>query len=173
MIPFPLEHSYLLKKEAIQVFGADLVIIYWVGSGETCKAVLTSNTRGIAICETQAHKNWVMENLSTFVKVQRLVNFDTNVVLKKPHELIDWEKKTALNITKHILNPTSIVTPPAMAGMRAETPGAASVASIVPGAASVAQVPGDASAPGGAAVVSAVPAVKPPTLLSGFGAGKL
>jgi len=55
------------------------------------KAVLSSNARGIAVCKSKAHKSWVMKNLEQFVAVHRLVNYDH--MPTKPPEVTAWEEK--------------------------------------------------------------------------------
>ena len=161
VIPFPREHSYLLKREAIQVFGVSVVVIYYAGAGESCKAVLTTNSRAIVVCESQRHKDWLIDNLTQFVKVQRLASVDPNALPKKPDELILWEKENVYKPSN--TTPMTVANLPAMAGMRAEVPSFVSVANVV-------AVPASTSGPSPSA---ATPIVKTPTLLSGFGAGKL
>jgi len=156
VIPFPREHSYLLRKEAIQVFGVGCVIIYYAGSGESCKAVLVSNIRAIVICESVAQRSWIQENLRNFVKVQRLVSADSRTP-QKPKELVKWEedaaKKKASAIVAAPQNSTLVGFRPDV--LRTET---VATPNLI-----VAPEP----------TAEAKPVIKPPTLLAGFGAGKL
>ena len=76
------EHSMLLGKELINVFGPDVVIIFDVGAGEMMKAALVMRILSIAIVPNKAHKEFVLEILRKFVAAMNLVNLNSDLPTK-------------------------------------------------------------------------------------------
>ena len=107
VIAFPKEIAYEFAREVINVFAIDTFVALHGASGESMKAVLLSNTRGICITTNQHHKAFIMANLIEFVKMHHLVTIPKNAI-PKPDECIAWENQQAARVRK-----TSTTTEPA------------------------------------------------------------
>ena len=76
------------------MFQPDVLVFMKVGSGQQLKAVLLTGhkqVRAVGLCNTAAHKHWVMGNLMDYVKNQRLIALSG--APKKSDALVAWEKK--------------------------------------------------------------------------------
>ena len=98
VIAFPKEIAYEFAREVINVFAIDTFVALHGASGESMKAVLLSNTRGICIALNQHHKAFILANLIDFVKMHHLVTIPKNAI-PKPDECIAWEKRCATPTT--------------------------------------------------------------------------
>ena len=94
VIAFPKEIAYEFAREVINVFAIDTFVALHGASGESMKAVLLSNTRGICVTLNQQHKAFILANLVDFVKMHHLVTIPKNGI-PKPDECIAWEKQQA------------------------------------------------------------------------------
>ena len=94
VIAFPREIAYEFAREVINVFAIDTFVALHGASGESMKAVLLSNTRGICVALNQHHKAFILANLVDFVKMHHLVTIPKNGI-PKPDECIAWEKQQA------------------------------------------------------------------------------
>ena len=111
VIAFPKEIDYEFAREVINVFGIDTFVALHGASGESMKAVLLSNTRGICITTNQHHKAFIMANLIEFVKMHHLVTIPKNAI-PKPDECIAWENQHATPIITSSTKLASNATPP-------------------------------------------------------------
>ena len=166
VIAFPKEIAYEFAREVINVFAIDTFIALHGASGESMKAVLLSNTRGICIALNQQHKAFILANLVDFVKMHHLVTIPKNAI-PKPDECIAWEKRCATPTT-----PATKAIPPQPGVLRGAT-SAAPVTSPTPRVDKIdANMP-----PENASVVSGSGqpriTVNPASAMIKFGAGKL
>ena len=89
-IPYPQEHHMQLGMELIHVFGADVVVLTEVGSGEMMQAVLQKHKFGVGFCSTPTQKKQVMIKLKNFAKLMNLVSLNDGP--GKSEELLMYEK---------------------------------------------------------------------------------
>ena len=82
-------------RGVINAFAIDIVVALHGASGESMKAVLLSNTRGICIAPNHHHKAFILTNVVEFVKMHHLVTIPRNAI-PKPDECIAWEKQRVL-----------------------------------------------------------------------------
>ena len=76
------------------MFGVEILVYFKVGSGQQLKSVLSTTStpiRATGLCNTKAHKDWVMGNLIEYARKCRLVSVAD--APKKPQALLDWEHK--------------------------------------------------------------------------------
>ena len=154
-----------LCREVIKVFGIDVFVAIQGASGESMKAVLMTNTRGICLVRSRAQKAFVMDNLTEFVKSHHLVTM-TSAHIPKPEECVAWEKAmqtSRATPVAAIANP--LPRPPVLAGI---------AAAALPDPPSSLATPMPPQA-GTLVGVTAPPkvATTPSLALSCFGAGKL
>ena len=97
----------MLGKEFIDVFDADILLMFHPGSGEMMKAVMLKQKIGIAICKSQTHKQVFMDNLKDFATRMNLVSCADGPT--KPDALIAYEKSMAgKNQAPLAANPTAV-----------------------------------------------------------------
>jgi len=164
--------SEQLTREVIKVFGIDVFVAIQGASGESMKAVLMTNTRGICLVRSRAQKAFVMDNLTEFVKAHHLVTM-TSAHIPKPEECVAWEKAmqtSRATPVAAIANATAnasanVARPPVLAGI---------AAAALPDPPSSLATPMPPQA-GTLVGVTAPPkvATTPSLALSCFGAGKL
>ena len=122
VIAFPKEIAYEFAREVINVFAIDTFVALHGASGESMKAVLLSNTRGICITTNQHHKAFIMANLIEFVKMHHLVTIPKNAI-PKPDECIAWENQQATRVmtTSTTTKPATKANPPQPGVLRGAT----------------------------------------------------
>ena len=127
------------------------------GAGESVKAAVSANARAVIICKTQAHKDMVARNVADFVKVHRIVSIEGSLPAK-PAQLVQWEASHRVSMANSTMPSLEKPPAPAMIGAPPVVP--------IPAPTVVAPLaPVSAPAP--------VPKVNPPSMLAGFGVGKL
>lgn len=103
VIPCPVELPPQLTQEFIEQFNIKCVVAIRPGSGNSMKAVLLKNIRGVAICRTHAHKKFLHKNLIEFTQSQRLANLADGAPTKS-EKIVAYEK----NLVKDDLWPSVV-----------------------------------------------------------------
>ena len=96
LIPYPLELPAPLFQELIEQLGVAILIALRPASGNSMKAVLFKNIRGVAICPTAEQRDLIMTELITAVRQFKLAT-PTGTPPKKPQALLDWETAQGRN----------------------------------------------------------------------------
>ena len=69
----------------------EVAILCATGAGYGLMACISRNIRAVGLCETNEHRKFVMQQLISYVRAQRLVNMSTAPA--KAQELVEWERK--------------------------------------------------------------------------------
>ena len=169
VIPYPREIHVKFMQEMIHVFGIEVAVLFWVGSGQGVLAYVLERKRAVALVRNAAEKRFVMANLARSVKTLGLAP-DRRPT--KPAELVAWEARRAVGGAPP--NPKAGVPPPTP-----PVPAAGALAPAVPAAGGTPNVftvrPPAVAPPPAAASSSAAPAAAPPVsaCVAAFGASTL
>ncbi len=97
VIPFPHSFPPVLFEEVMHVFEASCLVVLHAGAGMSMQAVLSKNTRGVAIVESKEQKAFVLQNPIAYAKANRLAQTWEGAP-QKQQELIDYEEAHAKEI---------------------------------------------------------------------------
>ena len=92
LIPFPREHHAKLTQEMIHVWDIDVGVVLMPGSGQSLLAFIMENKRAVGIAKNQAHKKFLLKNLTEAVKSLGLAHHNPP---PRPPELAVWENSQA------------------------------------------------------------------------------
>ena len=89
VLPFPREFHVKLFQECIHVWGIEVGVVVWTGSGQSLLAFIIERKRAVGIVKNAHQEKSVKDNLVQAVKTLGLA---PDRRPPKPHELVAWEQ---------------------------------------------------------------------------------